>query len=394
MLSHSSRFARGACVAACLVLVAGIGSPLAAQSGAALTGTMERVTVHGKALAGNLEGNSPDRDVFVYLPPSYTTAPDRRYPVVYLLHGYGLTAERWVAFTDLAGAADRTIAAGRMREMILVSPDAFTVHGGSMYSSSPTIGDWETFLAEDLVSYVDGRYRTIADRASRGLGGHSMGGYGTLRVGMKRPDVYSAIYSMAACCLMNTPAAGGGGRGAGAGRGAAPTGAGRGAAAQPGAAAADGQAGAPQQGAALQAGQAARGQGPAAGRGGRGGGMNVQFGLYAAWSPNPGNPPLYFDPAVVDGQVQPLVAAKMAANSPLVMIDQYVFALRRHRIAIDVGEDDTLAASNRDLTAALTRLGVEHTFEVHPGDHTSHVAERIEQAVLPFFSTALAFPAR
>src|SRR5678809_1349750 len=98
------------------------------------------------------------------------------------------------------------------------SPDAFTKYSGSMYSSSPTTGDWEAYIAEDLVGYVDSHYRTIANRMSRGLGGHSMGGYGTIRIGMKRPDVFSSLYIMSACCLMNNPrppaAAGQGARGA------------------------------------------------------------------------------------------------------------------------------------------------------------------------------------
>jgi enterochelin esterase-like enzyme len=69
--------------------------PAAAQStGALKKGTVEKVSVHGAALQGNLEGDSPDRDVFIYLPPSYATNRNQRYPVVYLLHGYGLTAER------------------------------------------------------------------------------------------------------------------------------------------------------------------------------------------------------------------------------------------------------------------------------------------------------------
>jgi S-formylglutathione hydrolase FrmB len=85
--------------------------------------------------------------------------------------------------------------------MIVVMPNGFSLHKGSMYSSSVTTGDWETFIARDLVSYVDGHYRTIADRTSRGLAGHSMGGYGTLRIGMKRPDVFSSLYSLSACCL-------------------------------------------------------------------------------------------------------------------------------------------------------------------------------------------------
>jgi S-formylglutathione hydrolase len=122
-------------------------------------GTVEHIKVHGKALEGNLEGDSPDRDVFVYLPPSYAANRNQRYPVVYLLHGYGLTAERWITFASLAENADKDIGAGTMKEMILVNPDAFTKYNGSMYSASATIGDWETFIAEDLVSYIDSHSR-------------------------------------------------------------------------------------------------------------------------------------------------------------------------------------------------------------------------------------------
>src|SRR5947199_10438651 len=77
-------------------------------------GAVEKIKVHGKSLEGNLEGDSPDRDVFVYLPPSYRANQNRRYPVVYLLHGYGLTAERWMSFANLAELSDKDIAAGTM----------------------------------------------------------------------------------------------------------------------------------------------------------------------------------------------------------------------------------------------------------------------------------------
>ena len=176
---------------------------------------VEHIKVHGKSLEGNLLGDSPDRDVFVYLPPSYQTSRNRRYPVVYLLHGYGLNAERYVAAFGIPVRVDKDIAAGTAKEMILVNPDAFNKYNGSMYSSSPTNGDWETFITQELVAYIDSHYRTIATRASRGLTGHSMGGYGTWRLAMKYPEVYSSIYAMSSCCLMNNPqppGAGGAGR--------------------------------------------------------------------------------------------------------------------------------------------------------------------------------------
>src|SRR5580698_675253 len=94
-----------------------------------LKGKLERIKVHGKSLEGNLEGDSADRDVFVYLPPSYQSDPNRRYPVVYTLHGFGLHAEQWVGFANF-GALERDVDAGTAKEMILVAPDAYSFHMG------------------------------------------------------------------------------------------------------------------------------------------------------------------------------------------------------------------------------------------------------------------------
>lgn len=332
-----------------------------AQAQNSSQGTVEKIKVHGKSLEGNLEGDSPDRDVFIYLPPSYAQQPNRRYPVLYFLHGYGLNAERYWNIMTVPEAADRSNASGATREMILVHPDAFTVYDGSMYSNSLTTGDWESYIAHDLVNYIDSHYRTIADRNSRGLAGHSMGGYGTVRIGMKQPEVFSVLYAMSSCCLMNNPQPG-------QGRGPAP-------AARPAAEGTD-------------AGQARQ---PAAGRGG--GFAKVQSAQAAAWAPNPMNPPQFFDLPVKDGQLQPLIAAKYMANSPLVMVDQYVPSLKMyHAIAIDVGLQDGLLGGNQDLDKALTRLGIAHTFATYEGNHTNRVNERFAAKVLPFFSVNLAFP--
>ena len=87
--------------------------------------------------------------------------------------------------------------------MIIVFPDAFTKYDGAMYSNSPTTGDWETFITKDLVNYIDSHYRSIPTRESRGLAGHSMGGYGAWRIGMKHPEVYTAIYPMSCVSTMH-----------------------------------------------------------------------------------------------------------------------------------------------------------------------------------------------
>src|SRR2546426_11607783 len=110
-----------------VLLVMSLAHPVLAQSGVdEKKGTVEHIKVHGKSLEGNLEGDSPDRDVFVYLPPSYANTPNRRYPVLYFLHGYAVNAETYWNLMNVPDATDAAISEGSMREMILVHPDAFT----------------------------------------------------------------------------------------------------------------------------------------------------------------------------------------------------------------------------------------------------------------------------
>src|SRR6476620_2556453 len=162
--------------------------------------TVERIKVHGKALEGNLERNAVERDVLVFLPPSYSKEKSRHYPVVYALHGYSIGAEQWSHEIHVPQTIEGAFAQGS-KEMIVVLPDSKTVHNGSMYSSSVTTGDFEQFISHDVVAYIDAHYRTIPNRLSRGLVGHSMGGYGATRIGMKHSDVFGSLYIMSPCCL-------------------------------------------------------------------------------------------------------------------------------------------------------------------------------------------------
>src|SRR6266498_4244501 len=162
--------------------------------------SVEHIKVHGNALEGNLERDAVDRDVFVFLPPSYAKEKSRRYPVVYALHGYSIGAEQWSQEIHVPQTIEGAFALGA-KEMIVVLPDSKTLHNGSMYSSSVTTGDFEQFIAHDVVSYIDAHYRTIPNRLSRGLVGHSMGGYGATRIGMKHADLFGSLYIMSPCCL-------------------------------------------------------------------------------------------------------------------------------------------------------------------------------------------------
>lgn len=330
--------------AACTVLLFALG--LCAAQAQERAGTLERIQVHGLSLEGNLSGDDPSREVFVYLPPGYAEDSDRRFPVVYFLHGYSVGAQVYADFLGWPEAVDEAIAAG-VREAIVVMPDAYTRYSGSMYSSSPTNGDWERFIARDLVEHIDANYRTVAERGSRGLGGHSMGGYGTLRIGMKYPEVFAALYAMSSCCLFNEPPS------------------------------------AEQ----VAAERERTADGPPTGSGFR----NARLAQAAAWSPNPQNPPLYIDwPYAEDGEPDPLVKARWHANSPVVTVHQHVPALRSFRaIRLDVGDQDGLITVNEQLSEALQRLGVEHGFEVYEGDHGNRVAPRFRDEVMPFFSGQL-----
>jgi S-formylglutathione hydrolase len=323
-----------------------------------LAGKLERVTVHGASLVGNLSGDSADRLVSVYLPPSYGREPARRYPVLYLLHGFTDSDDKWFGFSgahfvNVPGATDRANAAGA-RELIVVMPNAFTKFFGSMYSSSAATGDWEAFVAKDLVAYVDSHYRTLAKRESRGLAGHSMGGYGALRIGMKYPDVFSSLYAQSPCCMAGD---------------IAPS---------------------PERFAgALKA----KTDADVAALAPTDFGTKAMLASAAAWSSNPKHPPLYLDLPIADGKAVPDVVARWVANAPLTMVHQYVASLRRYStIAMDAGDkDQPIESTVRALDGILTTYGIAHTAETYAGNHTSGIDERLAGKVLPFFSAHLAF---
>ena len=161
------------------------------------------------ALEGNLLGDPATRKMAIYLPPSYGMMPEKRYPTVYLLHGYlgGHETFPWSmnAFMqgvgldlglDIRTIADELISSGQMEEMIIVMPEGGTAYGGSWYANSPVIGNFRDYIAEEVVAYIDGKYRTIDSRDSRGISGHSMGGYGSLSLAMEYHEVFGGVAAM------------------------------------------------------------------------------------------------------------------------------------------------------------------------------------------------------
>src|SRR5664279_5223734 len=118
----------------------------------------------------------------------------------------------------------------------------------------------------------------------------------------------------------------------------------------------------------------------------------AQYATAAAWAPNPKNPPLYFDLPTKDGAPQPEIAAKFAANSPLAFVDQYIGNLKQYRaIAMDVGDQDGLRVDASKLHDVFDKYGIANSFEIYSGTHTSAVADRFQNHVLPFFSKNLCF---
>ena len=280
---------------------------------------------------------------------------------MYALHGYSIGAEQWSHEIHVPQTIEGAFAQGS-KEMIVVLPDSKTIYYGSMYSSSVTTGDFENFIARDVVAYIDAHYRTIPDRQSRGLVGHSMGGYGASRIGMKHPDVFGALYIMSPCCL--SPMTGGG----------------------------PGPADQMKERAIAGEKKVAAAKSPTDLAAQSPGFQSAQYATAAAWAPDPKNPPLYFDLPTKDGEPQPEIMAKFTANAPLVFIDQYIGNLKQYKaISIDVGDQDGLRTDTGKLHDVLDKYGITSSFEIYSGTHTSAVADRFQNHVMPFFSKNLCF---
>ena len=182
-------------LAVCLITLA----PAASAQGRIIVDTL-----HSQALRGNLIGDTPDRAITIYLPPSYQRDWARRYPVLYLLHGVTSAPIEWLDGTyqgfDLRLAMDSLAGAGRA-EYLVVMPFADNSLGGSFYVNSAAFGGWDDFIVKELVRFVDARFRTRTDAKSRGLAGQSMGGFGALYLVGRHPGTFGHVYAMSPCCL-------------------------------------------------------------------------------------------------------------------------------------------------------------------------------------------------
>ena len=347
MMSNSMRPLRRVCSFVLLLAIAAIARDSVPH------GQVVQVKVHGSALEHNHIAESPDRDVSIYLPPGYESGT-QRYRVVYVLHGYTGTDRGWMnpAYVGLPAMMDRLIERHAIETMIIVMPNCFNRFGGSMYTNSALTGDWEDFIAHDLVKYIDGHYRTVAGVSGRGIAGHSMGGYGALRIGMDHPEVFAAAYGMSPCCSFWDEK---------------------------------------EDREDVKRAQRAKTMQEIV-QGGMG--MQGELALAAAFSPDLQNPPFGVDwPFDTDGNPVPAVVARWKANLLDSITARYAAGKPRlQALAFDVGRQDenhNIVIGTRKLDQQLTKLGLTHEFWEYDGTHNSRIAERMEKFVLPFMSKNL-----
>ena len=356
---------------AAFLFLLGLSSLAAGQEAArrAAAGRLIEVKVASPALKGNVLGDPAEQTVAIYLPPGYDASPSKRYPTLYLLHGFGGDSNTWAGGGprrfNLPPLLDAMMGGGRSREMVIVAPSARNAYGGSFYTNSVATGNWEDFIYRDLVAYVDSNYRTLARASSRGVAGHSMGGYGAVMLGMKHPEVFGAVYALSPCCLALEEDLG-------------PAN--------------------PVWSRALRL--RSKGEVPKEPKSLEDFFTVVFVALSAAFSPNPERAPFYADMPFLerDGRVQKNEAAYHSWQSkmPLYMIEghrQNLLSLRG--IYLDYGEKEQFShirTATSLFSRALAERSIPHAFEIYEGgDHGNKVRERFETRVLGFFSEVLDF---
>jgi len=319
------------------------------------TGTIVVDSIYSKNLENDF-GENPTREVSVYLPPGYENS-NQRYPVIYFLHGF---MGDHTMLQEMTGILDFALDARRIRPFIMVVPNEKTTYDGSFYSNSGVFGNWEDFTAFDLVEYMDKNYRTLAKKDSRGITGHSMGGYGAIKIAMHHPEIFSAVYALSPGALAIVREYG-------------PN--------------SDTYRELSTIKTAEELGKTYFGK--------------VVVAFAKSWSPNPGNPPFFCDiPFQYLGEeliVNKDVLKKWYANMPFYMIDDYLDNLRKLKaIKLDwgrnAGERFTIQCSM--FSQRLENAGVKHFAEEYIGTHVNGIYTkegRIPNQMLPFFDYYLDF---
>ena len=367
----SPLLSRLALIAICIFCLAATVGTAAAQQAAkpAIAGRLVDIKVAAPSLKGNLLGDPVEQGVVIYLPPSYDVSPAKRFPTLYLLHGFLGNNKVWT-MKELPGNSlqpmmDEVIRSGKVQEMIIVAPSAWNKYKGSFYTNSTVTGNWEDYIYRDLVQHIDANYRTIARPESRGIAGHSMGGFGAMTLAMKHPDVFSVVYALSPCCF-----------------------------------GIEGDFGS-ENPAWLKTLRLTSKEQLGAGPKSLDDFYQTAFvALAAAFSPNPERGPLYVDFPYQErnGTIEKneTIYAKWRSKMPVYMVEENKANLLKLRgIFIDYGQKEEfphIRITSQQFSKALTDRSVPHIFEIYEGgDHGNKVRQRLETRLFRFFSETLAF---
>ena len=350
------------------VLVLGGASLVQSQVPRGGQGRIVADTVPAPSLAGNLLGDPSEQPAWIYVPPGYDDGAERRYPVLYLLHGVLDDPSVWFEPTyqgmTIQATMDSLIDAGAVRPMIVVMPNGRNAYGGSFYRNSATTGDWGDFIARDVVGHVDREYRTIPDIGSRAVAGHSMGGYGAIHLAILHPDVFSVAYGMNPCCLCCLGL--------------------------------DEVAEDPVRlWRSLEEARSADELWRALTEGDDIWPIAI-IAVAAAFSPAPERPPLYvaLPFALEDGRLVPTDALeRWNEGYPTALVARRAEGLRSLRgLAFDAAFNDEfghILPSTRALSDSLIAHEVPHLYEVYEGDHRNRMRERMATRILPWIAERL-----
>jgi hypothetical protein len=168
-------------------------------------GSFDEHELESDALRGNRLGDPHARPLWVYTPPAYALEQGRRFPSIYLIQGLTGQLDMWrnrSAFRpNVLELVDTLFADEGCPPAIVVFVDAWTSYGGSQFLDSPGVGNYHTYLCDEIVPFVDSRYRTLAESAHRGIAGKSSGGYGAMVTPMLRPDLFGGLATHAGDAL-------------------------------------------------------------------------------------------------------------------------------------------------------------------------------------------------
>jgi enterochelin esterase-like enzyme len=311
----------------------------------------------------NQAGENPTRSVTVYLPPGYEEN-EKRYPVIYFLHGFTQSDRIMIRRAKLDKILDKAIAMGKIKPVIVIIPNHRTLFRGSFYTNSSYTGKWADFTGIDLVKFIDNKYRTIPEWESRGVAGYSMGGQGAFKMAMYFPDVFSSVYALSPAVLTLIKDIGI--KGEGYWR--------------------------VQQINTRE--ELIKGFGEFY--------ANAVVAMGQAYTPNPNKPPFYADypyryendSLIVDYEVLEVWRSKSVYN----MVDDNIESLKKLKaIKMDWGRNEQnigLPLTCKMLSQKLENLGIKHYAEEYIGNHSNMLWTddgRALNDMLPFFDTYLKF---